>query len=128
MVARGALSADGWLHTGDRGRLDADGRLHLEGRIKDLIVTGGEKVAPALGGGRAERAPGGGRRRRGGPARPGLGRGGDRVRGAARAASTREELRAWCRERLAPHEVPKRVVAVEELPRNAAGKLMRDRL
>ena len=39
-----------------------------------------------------------------------------------------EELRAWCRERLAPHEVPKRVVAVDELPRNAAGKLMRDRL
>jgi acyl-coenzyme A synthetase/AMP-(fatty) acid ligase len=39
-----------------------------------------------------------------------------------------EELRAWCRERLAPHEVPKRVEAVEELPRNAAGKLMRDRL
>ena len=37
-----------------------------------------------------------------------------------------EELRAWCRARLAPHEVPKRVVAVDELPRNAAGKLIRD--
>ncbi len=39
-----------------------------------------------------------------------------------------EELRAWCRSRLAPHEVPKRVVAVDELPRNAAGKLLRTRL
>jgi O-succinylbenzoic acid--CoA ligase len=39
-----------------------------------------------------------------------------------------ERLRAWCRDRLAPHEVPKRVLAVEELPRNSAGKLLRSRL
>ena len=39
-----------------------------------------------------------------------------------------DELRAWCRERLAPAGVPKVVHRVERLPRNAAGKLMRDRL
>ena len=128
MVARGALSDDGWLHTGDRGRLDDEGRLHLEGRIKDLIVTGGEKVAPALVEGVLSAHPAVADAGVVGLAGPGLGRGGDRVRGAARAACDPEELRAWCRERLAPHEVPKRVVAVEELPRNAAGKLMRDRL
>ena len=44
---RRALSGpDGWLHTGDRGRLDAEGRLHVDGRIKEIIVTGGENVSP----------------------------------------------------------------------------------
>ncbi|MGG7380225.1 long-chain fatty acid--CoA ligase, partial [Escherichia coli] len=39
MVAPGAIAVDGWLHTGDRGRVDPDGTLHVEGRIKDTIVT-----------------------------------------------------------------------------------------
>ncbi len=38
------------------------------------------------------------------------------------------ELEAWCRERLAPFKVPKAIHALPELPRNAAGKLLRDRL
>jgi fatty-acyl-CoA synthase len=42
-----ALSADGWLSTGDLGRLGEDGRLEFEGRAKELIRVGGENVAPA---------------------------------------------------------------------------------
>jgi fatty-acyl-CoA synthase len=41
------VSADGWLSTGDLGRLGGDGRLEFEGRAKELIRVGGENVAPA---------------------------------------------------------------------------------
>lgn len=127
MVARGALAADGWLHTGDRGRLDSDGRLHVLGRIKELIVTGGENVSPL----EVEDAL---------LAHPAVADAGVAARPdpewgeavtafvVARAPTTASELRDWCRERLAAHKVPKRIELVADLPRNPAGKLLRDRL
>ena len=41
-----ALDADAWLHTGDLGKLDADGYVFVTGRIKELIIKGGENIAP----------------------------------------------------------------------------------
>jgi O-succinylbenzoic acid--CoA ligase len=127
MVAAGELSPDGWLHTGDLGRVDEQGRLHVEGRLKELIVTGGENVAPleveqvllvhpAV----ADAAVTG---------RP------DPEWGEAivafvvpRERIEPDELRAWCRDRLQPYKVPKRIEFTESLPRSPGGKLLRTRL
>lgn len=124
MVAPGALSADGRLHTGDVGSIDRHGRLHVEGRIKELIVTGGEKVAPA-----AVEAVLAAH-----PAIADVGVAGtpDPDWGEAvtayvveRGAVSDYDLLAFCRERLAGYQVPKRIVRVAALPRNAGGKLIR---
>nr|MBA3264638.1 AMP-binding protein [Thermoleophilaceae bacterium] len=127
MVARGAVAADGWLHTGDIGRLDEDGRLHVLGRLKELIVTGGENVAPL----EVEQAL------LAHPAVVDAGVAGlpDPEWGEAvtafvvlREPAGADELQAWCRERLAAFKVPKALHEVELLPRNTGGKLLRDRL
>jgi o-succinylbenzoate---CoA ligase len=128
ILVRGPMvTVDGWLHTGDAGRIDADGLLHVEGRIKELIVTGGENVAPA----EVEDVL---------LAHPAVADAGvtgreDEEWGEAvwafvvlRQDASASELIEWCRARLAPYKVPKGIELVGSLPRNAAGKLQRARL
>lgn len=46
-LTKKTLDKNGWLHTGDLGFLDADGNIHMAGRIKELIIRGGENISPS---------------------------------------------------------------------------------
>ncbi len=123
-VAPASRASDGWLHTGDLGRLDDDGYLWVEGRRSDLIVTGGENVRPE----RVENVL----REHPGVADVGVAGEEDREWGQAVVAYVvavgeldPDELRGFARERLAGHEVPKRIELRAELPRTGSGKLQR---
>jgi o-succinylbenzoate---CoA ligase len=122
-----AALRDGWLHTGDLGRLGPDGRLTVLGRRDDLVISGGVNVHPdeveavlAAHPGVAEAAVAG---------RP------DREWGQRVAAfvvprdpaspPTLAELRAFARERLAAAKAPRELVLVASLPRTPSGKLLR---
>ncbi len=117
------------MATGDMGHLDADGRLFVDGRDDEMIVSGAENVFPAevedlLAGadGVAEVAVTG-------VADPEFGQ---RLRAyvvpAAGAELDEEELKALVRSRLAQYKVPREIVFVAALPRNATGKILKREL
>jgi fatty-acyl-CoA synthase len=120
---------DGYMLTGDLGRLDAEGRLNVEGRVDDMIISGGENVYPAeveavLGQHRdvVEAAVVGvpdesfGQRLLGYVVlRPG-------------ATTNAQQLRTHVRDQLANYKVPRDIVVLDELPRNASGKVMKRQL
>jgi fatty-acyl-CoA synthase len=120
---------DGWLRTGDLGILDEEGYLTVVDRIKDMIKTGGENVAsreveetihehPAV----AEVAVFGVEHPKwieavtaAVVARPGH-------------TITKDEVLAFCRGRLAGFKTPEYVVVLDELPKNASGKILKREL
>ncbi|MBC7633067.1 long-chain-fatty-acid--CoA ligase [Aeromicrobium sp.] len=120
------LTPEGWLRTGDLGRVDDDGFLFIEDRIKDMIITGGENVySPEVERVLAEH-----------PAVLELaviGVPDDRWGEAVKAvvafkpdqAVTPEELIAYARERLAAYKTPSSIDVVETLPRNPSGKILK---
>jgi O-succinylbenzoic acid--CoA ligase len=128
-VAVGSLSDDGWLHTGDLGRLDESGRLEIHGRKADTIVTGGENVAPVAIEAVLLEHPGIADAAVFGRADPEWGEAviAQVVLDDA-AAFDPESLRAHCAARLAAFQVPKRIEPVSSLPRGATGKLLRREL
>jgi len=123
---REEFTADGWFRTGDVGRFDADGYLHIVGRAKDLVISGGFNVYPA----EVERAldelPGVAESAVVGVPHPDFGEGVVAVL-VARPGATLESgaLIARLKDRLANFKLPKRVFVVDELPRNAMGKVQK---
>jgi fatty-acyl-CoA synthase len=118
---------DGWLHTGDVVERDDEGYFWIKGRLKEMFISGGENVYPAEVESVLHEHP--------------------RVKDAAvvgvpderwgevgaafvvlGGAVTEEELIAFARERLARFKVPKSVHAVDELPRNSMGKVVKSEL
>jgi O-succinylbenzoic acid--CoA ligase len=120
---------EGWLHTGDVGRLDATGGLQIFDRRTDLIISGGENVYPSEVEAVLHSHPAIAEAAVYGVADPEWGR---RVQAAVvlRAGSALDEaaLQRWCRERLAGYKIPRRFVRVAALPRTASGKLQRHAL
>ncbi|MDG4808794.1 long-chain fatty acid--CoA ligase [Micromonospora sp. WMMD1120] len=120
----GAFTADGWFRSGDLGHLDADGYLYISGRLKDMIISGGENIYP-----------------------PELERLIEAIDGVTSAAvigvpderwgevpwavvTVREgasvdtdSVRAFLDGRVARYKLPKNVVIVDDLPRTASGKV-----
>jgi acyl-CoA synthetase (AMP-forming)/AMP-acid ligase II len=121
-----AIDGDGWLHTGDAGRLDAAGYLAITGRIKDMYICGGFNVYPAEVEQVLARLDGVAESAVIGVPDPRLGEVG-RAFLVPRPGQVLAEadVLAFCRERLANYKVPRRVVFRDALPRNASGKVLK---
>jgi long-chain acyl-CoA synthetase len=116
----------GWFHSGDAGTMDADGFIYIKDRIKDMILSGSENVYPA----EVEAALAG---------HPDIvecavigvpdKKWGETVKAVVvkRTGSTLSEvaLIEWCRDKIAGYKRPTSVDFIEQLPRNASGKLLK---
>ena len=117
---------DGWVSSGDLGKLDADGYLYILGRKKDLIIRGGANIYP----GDVEEVLYG---------HPAVAECavvgkpdelyGERVTAyivpKSAAAISIEDLRAHCRERLAGYKVPADIFLIDSLPKGPTGKILK---
>ena len=127
------IDRDGWLHTGDLGRLRPDGNLVLAGRSKEMYIRGGYNVYPTEVEAVLTEHPAVARVAVIGAPDPVLGEIGvafvvPETGGALRTETARDDLRAWCRDRIADYKAPDQVVVVDDLPLTAVGKLDKNAL
>ncbi len=120
---------DGWFVTGDLGAFDADGYLSILGRAKDLVITGGLNVYPAEVEAALDDLPGVAASAVIGVPHPDFGEAVVACVVAAGAADLSEAtIREALRLRLAAFKIPKRVLVLADLPRNAMGKVQKAEL
>jgi acyl-CoA synthetase (AMP-forming)/AMP-acid ligase II len=123
------LEPDGWLHTGDLGYMDEDGFVFVTGRIKELIIKGGENIAPKEIDETLYRHP---------SILDAAAVGipdkdyGEEIMACVVLKSgfttTTEELRTYCLENLGKFKTPKMVKIMDELPKGPSGKIQRLKL
>jgi malonyl-CoA/methylmalonyl-CoA synthetase len=119
------FTADGFFRTGDVGRKDLDGRVWISGRAKDLIISGGFNVYPKEVELVLDELAGVAESAVVGVPHPDFGEG---VVAVVIGAGDEASMIAECRRRLAAFKAPKRIVFVDELPRNAMGKVQKNLL
>ena len=128
-ATRAAIDAQGWLHTGDIGTVDAAGNLRITDRLKDMYICGGFNVYPAeveqvlarLGGVADAAVIGVPDERLGEVGRAFV------VRRTG-ASVTEDDVIAYCKRHLANFKTPRSVVFLDQLPRNAGGKVVKPTL
>jgi acyl-CoA synthetase (AMP-forming)/AMP-acid ligase II len=125
-ATRAAVDADGWLHTGDVGHLDARGYLTITDRLKDMYICGGFNVYPAEVEQALARLDGVADSAVIGVPDARLGEVGKAylVLRAGHALAAGDVL-AFCKERLANYKVPRLVEFRDTLPRNPSGKVLK---
>jgi acyl-CoA synthetase (AMP-forming)/AMP-acid ligase II len=126
--ATAAALTRGWYRTGDLARRDENGFLIISGRVKELIIRGGENIYPAeieevlLASSQVQDAA------VIGVAHPDLGEVPVACVVPADGDLDHKELLAWCRERLAYFKVPAEILEVGQIPRTGSGKIQRFQL
>ncbi|MCR9125753.1 MAG: acyl--CoA ligase [Rhodobacteraceae bacterium] len=122
------LSADGWMRSGDLGRIDEDGRLHILGRTKELIIHGGFNVYPPEVEAALNDHPDVVQSAVIGKLEDGDEKVLAFVQVAEGATLTAETLRAFVAERLVGYKRPSRIVMASHLPAAATGKILKHKL
>jgi fatty-acyl-CoA synthase len=124
-----AIDAQGWLHSGDLGTMDADGYLRITGRLKDMIARGGEKIFPAEIEEFLFTHPKIAQVAVFGVPDP---RYGEEVMAWIQLRSgetaSADEIRTYCQGRIAHYKIPRYIEFVDEFPMTVTGKLQKFRM
>jgi fatty-acyl-CoA synthase len=124
-----AIDADGWLHSGDLGTMDANGNFKITGRIKDTIIRGGENISPREIEEFLLRMEGVRDIQVAGIASPKYGEEvGAFVIRKDGATITEEDVQDFCRGKIANFKVPRHVFFLDGYPMTASGKIQKYKL